>query len=169
MKKLNNKAVQAAAPAEKGKKFRLPLSAYLGYLLVACLLVMGVTFSGYVSSAGGSDSARVAKFKVTGTGTLFQDITADIAPGETVVRTVSVKNDSETTIRCFIDLTNQAKILPLTFSSTAGNAGTLVGMNETKEFAVEIIWDKSIPENCDPKYAGLVDQVQISLIAEQAD
>lgn len=159
---------QTAAPAEK-KKFRLPLSAYLSYLLVACLLAMGVTFSGYVSSAGGSDSARVASFKVTTTGELLETITADIAPGEPVTKTVTVKNDSETTILCFIDLTNQTGNLPLTFSSTTGSEGAVVAMGDEVTFTVNILWDDTVPANRSPQYANMVDQVQIKLTAQQAD
>lgn len=40
--------------------FRLPLHAYLLYLLVATFLFTGVTFSSYVTTASGGDSARVA-------------------------------------------------------------------------------------------------------------
>jgi len=50
--------------AETAEKFRLPLSAYLCYLLVATLLFTGVSFSKFASAAGGSDTARVAKFSV---------------------------------------------------------------------------------------------------------
>ena len=40
--------------------FRLPLRAYLAYLLVCTLSLTGVSFSRFVASAGGGDSARVA-------------------------------------------------------------------------------------------------------------
>lgn len=45
---------------EKKAKFRLPLSAYLTYLLVATLMFTSVSFSKYATTASGSDSARVA-------------------------------------------------------------------------------------------------------------
>ena len=44
--------------------FRLPLSAYITYLLIACLLSTGVTLAKYISTSGSSDSASVAKFEV---------------------------------------------------------------------------------------------------------
>lgn len=47
------------------RKGRLPLHVYLTYLLVCTFLLSGVTFSRYISSANGSDSARAAAGVVT--------------------------------------------------------------------------------------------------------
>lgn len=49
----------------KKRKGRLPLHVYLAYLLVCTFLLTGVTFSRYISSANGSDSARAAAGVVT--------------------------------------------------------------------------------------------------------
>lgn len=46
-------------------RLRLPLHVYLTYLLVCTFLLTGVSFSRYISSANGSDSARVAAGVVT--------------------------------------------------------------------------------------------------------
>lgn len=46
-------------------KGRLPPYVYLSYLMVCTFLLTGVTFSRYISSANGSDSARVAAGTVT--------------------------------------------------------------------------------------------------------
>lgn len=45
--------------------FPLPLYVYLSYLVICTLLLTGISFSRYISSANGSDSARVAKGVVT--------------------------------------------------------------------------------------------------------
>lgn len=42
------------------KRVKLPLRAYLLYLLVASFLMTGVTFSKYITASTGGDSARVA-------------------------------------------------------------------------------------------------------------
>ena len=42
------------------KRVKLPLRAYLLYLLVASFLMTGVTFSKYIAASTGGDSARVA-------------------------------------------------------------------------------------------------------------
>lgn len=47
------------------ESLHLPIHAYLGYLLVCTLLLTGVSFSRYISSASGSDSPRVAAGVVT--------------------------------------------------------------------------------------------------------
>ncbi len=46
-------------------RFRLPMSALVTYLLLACLLTTGVTFAKFISTSGGGDNARVAKFDVS--------------------------------------------------------------------------------------------------------
>lgn len=46
------------------KKFRLPLSAYLSYLLLAAFLFTGVTLSSYVTSTSDATITRSAKFQV---------------------------------------------------------------------------------------------------------
>lgn len=48
--------------SEKKKRIRLPVHVYLLYLLVATLIVTGVTFSKYLTSTNAGDSARVAAF-----------------------------------------------------------------------------------------------------------
>lgn len=53
---------------ERKKTARLPLSAYLSYLLVATLMFTGVSFSKFASTASGSDSARVAYVVAAATG-----------------------------------------------------------------------------------------------------
>ena len=45
-------------------RFRLPMSALVTYLLLACLLTTGVTLAKFISTSGGSDMASVASFEV---------------------------------------------------------------------------------------------------------
>lgn len=46
------------------KRIRLPMSAYLIYLLVATLMFTGASFSSYVTNSEDGDSARVAAFRI---------------------------------------------------------------------------------------------------------
>lgn len=46
---------------KKKVKFHLPLRAYLLYLVLVSLVLTGVTFSRYITSSYGGDSARVVK------------------------------------------------------------------------------------------------------------
>lgn len=48
--------------SENKKHTRLPIRAYLSYLLAATVVFTGVTFSKYVATSSAGDSARVAKF-----------------------------------------------------------------------------------------------------------
>lgn len=50
----------------KRQKVRLPLRAYLSYLLIATLLLTGVSFSKFASSGSANDSAKVAVVVVDG-------------------------------------------------------------------------------------------------------
>lgn len=59
------KSIKQYEQKEKKSRRRLPLHVYLAYLLVCTFLLTGVSFSRYISSASGSDSARVAKGVVT--------------------------------------------------------------------------------------------------------
>lgn len=59
------KTIKQYEQKEKKSRRRLPLHVYLAYLLVCTFLLTGVSFSRYISSASGSDSARVAKGVVT--------------------------------------------------------------------------------------------------------
>ena len=75
---------------KKKNRVRLPLRAYLLYLLVVTFALTGVTFSRYVVSSNGGDAARVAVIRdltVTETG----DVPADggrwlLAPGVDVTK-----------------------------------------------------------------------------------
>ena len=82
------------------KRIKLPLHAYLLYLLVASLLFTGVSFSSYVATTSGADSARVARFDVTIEGSndnlmineLYNKLHDDYC--------FYVNNNSEVTIHC---------------------------------------------------------------------
>ena len=46
-------------PAARSR-FRLPIQAYLAYLLIGASLLTGMSFARYITTDGGADSARVA-------------------------------------------------------------------------------------------------------------
>lgn len=111
MKFLHNRERKAAETAEK---FRLPLSAYLSYLLVATLLFTGVSFSKFASAAEGSDTASVAKFSVDAAAyednTLTMDCKSIINAGaDSYIFTVT--SDSEVTVSYDVVITLE-KALP---------------------------------------------------------
>lgn len=92
---------------KKKNRVRLPLRAYLLYLLVVTFALTGVTFSRYVVSSHGGDAARVAVIRdltVTETG----DVPADggrwlLAPGVDVTKNAVVTLESSE-MACYVFL-----------------------------------------------------------------
>lgn len=92
---------------KKKNRVRLPLRAYLLYLLVVTFALTGVTFSRYVTSSSGGDAARVAVIRdltVTETG----DVPADggrwlLAPGVDVTKNAVVTLESSE-MACYVFL-----------------------------------------------------------------
>lgn len=92
---------------KKKNRVRLPLRAYLLYLLVVTFALTGVTFSRYVTSSYGGDAARVAVIRqltVTETG----DVPADggrwlLAPGMDVTKNAVVTLESSE-MACYVFL-----------------------------------------------------------------
>lgn len=90
---------------KKKKRVRLPLRAYLLYLLVVTFALTGVTFSRYVTSSYGGDAARVAVIRdltVTETG----DVPADggrwlLAPGVELTKNAVVTLESSE-MACYV-------------------------------------------------------------------
>lgn len=92
---------------KKKNRVRLPLRAYLLYLLVVTFALTGVTFSRYVTSSYGGDAARVAAIRdltVTETG----DVPADggrwlLAPGVELTKNAVVTLESSE-MACYVFL-----------------------------------------------------------------
>ena len=92
---------------KKKNRVRLPLRAYLLYLLVVTFALTGVTFSRYVTSSSGGDAARVAVIRdltVTETG----DVPADggrwlLAPGVDLTKNAVVTLESSE-MACYVFL-----------------------------------------------------------------
>ena len=69
---------------KRHKIIRLPIQAYLSYLLLATFLLSGVTFSRYVTRTEGSDVARIATFgnvEIQESGSFNADGKLVIVPG----------------------------------------------------------------------------------------
>ena len=80
------------------KKFKLPLSVYLSYLLFASFLFSFVTFSSYVTSTTNSSTGRAAMFEVevnSQTKDLIIDVNEDILTDKF---NFSVKSNSEVSV-----------------------------------------------------------------------
>lgn len=172
----------------KEKRFtRLPLSAYLLYIIVATLLFTGVTFSGYISVAGGSGSARVAKFEikeiVNGSELAYEEtirLQGTASPNSPMTQKIKVENKSEVSVEYTMELVNVTDNMPLEISmkrddeqveDTDGDALSVTdklsykgGGTDTADYTLEITLNTT-----DPKYMGMVDLIEVTLVAAQCD
>lgn len=157
------------------KKRRLPLSAYLTYLLLASVLFTGVTFSGYVSTTMGNTQGRVAKFEIKEEGVYEKMIAVDIVPGEVKTHELSIQNKSEVAVEYTITIRNNTKNLPIEFEvvdmgQIAGEdfiySETLRPNSVKKVFPLRISWPE---DSYSAYYAGMVDTIIVSVSAVQKD
>lgn len=95
--------------------------ARIAMVLLLLVLVSAHFSSGllarYTVSASGSDSARVAVFQVTEAGTLFLEgfsLSMDPSDPDKLCATIEVDNQSETAIRCTVEVLTTGN-LPLSF------------------------------------------------------
>lgn len=146
--------------------------AILLLVAVALFTTTGSPLARYITTTSGGDSARVARFAVTTTGTLTETIPmVTMKPGDTNSYTVKVKNESEVSIACRIEVDNTYNNLPLSFKmlkdGTQITEDTIpVGDTVERTYTLCITWHA---DNSDHQYAEKVDLLVIRLIAEQVD
>lgn len=154
---------------------KTPIVFYVGIVL-ACLTLISVymtsgLYARYTTRATSSDSARVAKFRVTDTltvtdskgdvvhsFTMFED---SLIPGESTTYTFAVQNDSEVAVRFSVRGEASINNLPLDIPD---NVSVTLAPNtrETVQFVV------SWPANeDDPAYGDMIELIEIFVTAEQ--
>ena len=175
---------------QKEKWIIYTLAVLLCLVLASSWLLCNI-YARYSSEASGSDSARVAKFEVTETGTLRSQIQDEFYPGFTKTYAVSVTNKSEVTIEYVMNVKNKYKNLPLQFQMLDKNGNAITSdstatqdydLSERAEipaedaqehtYQLEISWPIGTSEgenSQDPDYAGKVDVIEITLEAIQKD
>lgn len=139
-------------------------------------------FARFAASDSGSDSARVATFNVSETGTLVGYFAAELIPGVPCVRDIVVKNNSEVAISYTITIRNESNNMDMSFRfgtegdmhdmtlSADGHTCTsyLDALSEEQNYKLEITWNSKGPET-DLEYMGCVDLIKVTLIATQVD
>lgn len=97
----------ASSSDRKEKKRGVRLLGLLPYLLAAALLLTGITFSSYVTTVTGGESARVARFEVKAES--IQGNSFMLTPGEAIstqTYNLRVESDSEVAVEYDIVLKN---------------------------------------------------------------
>lgn len=148
-------------------------AALLVFVMLSFSMVAG-RYARYVSTASGSDSARVAKFSVVETGSLLtEEISLKLIPLSSVEKTIVVTNDSEVAIEYKINADNPFDSIPLTFEVKLLGEGALnpvpyTGTLAPGEYATYILVTTWSGSN-DISYSGKVDLVEITVSATQID
>lgn len=158
------------------------------FAVLLCLTLLSMwllsnMYARYTTQASGEDSARVAIFDVTETGTLTQDINdISIAPGGAAEYEVTVTNKSEVAIKYSITAVNKYNNLPLRFQmykkttsdseSKQKISGDSIPANDNTAhtYILEISWPtgtEAVEKSED--YSGKTDAFVITLKAEQID
>lgn len=169
---------------ENKPKRNIPIRAaavLLCLTLVSTYLVSGL-FARYAIRAQGSDSARVAKFSIEGSGTLMQTVKAELIPGKSETATLIIQNNSEVAVEYTVTVTKVTNNLPLSFRmekkadsltldpTENANGITLTGQrlpgSYIDEYTLYIDWDS---QNRDPALMGMVDYITVTVTAAQID
>ncbi len=153
---------------------KTPIVFYVGIVL-ACLTLISVymtsgLYARYTTRATSSDSARVAKFRVTDTltvtdskgyevnsFTMFED---SLIPGESTTYTFAVQNDSEVAVRFSVRGEASINNLPLEMSPVT----ITLEPNESETVRFFVSWPAN--EN-DPAYGDMIELIEIFVTAEQ--
>ncbi len=145
--------------------------------LFSTYLVCGLC-ARYATSVQSSDHANVAKFSITGSGTLLQPIEAGLVPGESKSVTLVIHNESEVAVEYTIAVTNVTKNLPLSFrmektgdspavaaDGTTFTAQQLPGSHDDS-YTLYIDW--AAADN-DLARMGMADYITVTVTAAQID
>ncbi len=145
--------------------------------LVSTYFVSGL-FARYAASDESSDSARVAKFSIEGSGIISQPIEEEVIPGKTVTKELIIENNSEVAVEYTIEVTNVTKNLPLQFSmkkvvDASGEQEINIPFTEQKlpgshtdSYTLHINWPGSAD---DITRTGMVDYITVKVTAIQID
>lgn len=150
-------------------------------MCVACVLLCLTLLSAYFTSGlyarytvtgNGADSARVAMFRITQDHTTFNDeFQMGTAPG-VVSRDIQVSNDSEVAVAYTVTIRNLTGNVPYKFRVGESEATlnecsvtTQLAPSKTQTVTLYAIWEKEGAL----AYMGMVDQVEITIVATQID
>ena len=159
----------------------IPLTVWLGYLLAVTFLVTGVTFSSYITTTSGGDSARVARWSVDIEGDERNMILIKAAPGIEVHNDLVVYQNSEVSVEYVIRIENLTDNLPLQFAVREGNGALdFSDVGEVYTYtstlppnAGKVVYDLVVKwpgdKNSDLTLIGMVDALAVDVTMVQLD
>ena len=156
---------------EKINKALITAAILLVLALVSFMCIRSL-IAGYKAETGSSDSARVAVFKVTESGTATQHIAGEFQPGDNKVYDVVVTNESETAVDFTITAESAYDDLPLEAAmlDSDGNEiskGSIAAGDKTQHtYTLKVSWPK---DKNSSDYAGKADMLTVTLDAKQVD
>ena len=141
-------------------------------MVVLSFSLVGNLLAKYSTGAGNSETARVAKFRITESGISTVSISSEkFRPGFTFEQPVEVTNESEVAVTYVLAKTTTGN-LPLRFElngqdfSNSTYSDTIEPNSEKRSYVMKVIWPES--EN-NPEYSGMVDSIKLMLTVNQAD
>ncbi len=148
----------------KKQKFRLPLSAWLSYLVAVTLLLGSVSLAKYTASTTDSSAARVAKFEVSAgpTGSRPEKISLNTVERNTATYPFTVHNTSEVVVTYTVILKNVPKGIDVSFN---GGEAIQADDNRTVTYAGEVLKigeqkSGTVTFQAHDEYAEITDGVQ---------
>ena len=156
-----------------GKKNTRPnwILRIAGVLLCLTLLSVHLTsgmFARYSATATGSDTARVANFQVTDTGTFTKDLYLEYNPGMSNKYDIVIENRSEVAVKCTVTVERLSNHIPMKVTLSGDITDVTFAPNDpvTKTVGLELNWPNT--EN-DAVYSYEVDAIRVRVCAEQID
>ena len=154
----------------------IPVVTYLVLLLIATFLFTGISFSKHVSTTSGDSAVSVAKFDfkfdLAGSGTQSEVLEVQVQPGFTKDYSILVSDSSEVATKYKVVAKKLTDNTPLEATLTVdgktydGTEFLSIDNGDAKELTLSLEWDAA--ENA-AEYAGEVDAIRITVIAEQID
>lgn len=145
---------------------------FLLIMVVLSFSLVGNLLAKYSTGAENSETARVAKFKITESGISTVSISSEkFRPGFTFEQPVEITNESEVAVNYILAKTTTGN-LPLQFElngkdfSNSTYSETIEPNSKKKSYVMKVIWPES--EN-NPEYAGMVDSIKLMLTVNQVD
>lgn len=167
------------------------LMCTVAFLICATLYsthLVGGLYAKYTTRQSDSDSARVASFQITQSGTISNIIEANVTPGTTQSVDLTIENKSEVAMEYTLTVTNvTGNLTPLKFKldpadSTSApvtvesyengisiNSARQIPGEHTDKYNLMIVWEPSPNEETDLALMGMVDYITVSVKASQID